>query len=239
MTTPRCGLTVVAIRGLVYALGGTNNSDNTALATVEMFDPNHRTWVKKKNLPHARTSFGAGVLGAKIYVAGGADGMKRLASVDVYDPATDAWDIVASMTDGRSGVAAVGDALRGLFYVLGGSGVQSNLKLVEAYDPKTNSWHSEPPLLAALDEPAAVAGVDGTIFVVGGSDGPNIEYDSWQLQHNGSKGGTGKWVQLKAEMHKSRLSCGLAMVKGVMYAVGGFSNEPPVILAETVSLHCA
>jgi N-acetylneuraminic acid mutarotase len=234
MPTPRSSLGVIAVDGLVYALGGTNNSDLTALSTVEVFDPKSNTWDTKNSMPTARASFGTAVLDGKIYVAGGADGMDRFSSVVVYDPRSDSWSSsVAPMSAKRAGVAAVGSTASGLVYVMGGGGAS---KLVEVYDPTLDSWTtSKSPLPSGLDEPAAVSGGNGSVLIVGGSDGPNIVHDSWQLQSNGE---SSKWVKLQAEMHKSRASCGLAMVGGVMYAVGGFSNEPPVILANTASLRC-
>lgn len=56
-----------------------------------------------------------------------------------YDPKTDTWTTVASMSVGRDslGVSRLGDQL----LAVGGYDGQSYLQLVEAYDSQTNEWH--------------------------------------------------------------------------------------------------
>lgn len=55
-----------------------------------------------------------------------------------YDPKTDTWTIVASMSQGRDaiGVCLLGERL----FAVGGYDGNSYLKQVEAYDPQTNEW---------------------------------------------------------------------------------------------------
>lgn len=55
-----------------------------------------------------------------------------------YDPKTDVWTAVASMSISRDavGVCLLGDKL----YAVGGYDGQTYLNTVEAYDPQTNEW---------------------------------------------------------------------------------------------------
>lgn len=55
-----------------------------------------------------------------------------------YDPKTDMWTAVASMSISRDavGVCLLGDKL----YAVGGYDGQAYLNTVEAYDPQTNEW---------------------------------------------------------------------------------------------------
>lgn len=55
-----------------------------------------------------------------------------------YDPKTDMWTAVASMSISRDavGVCLLGDKL----YAVGGYDGQTYLNTVEAYDPQTNEW---------------------------------------------------------------------------------------------------
>lgn len=55
-----------------------------------------------------------------------------------YDPKTDMWTAVASMSISRDavGVCLLGDKL----YAVGGYDGQTYLNIVEAYDPQTNEW---------------------------------------------------------------------------------------------------
>jgi N-acetylneuraminic acid mutarotase len=78
----------------------------------------------------------------KIYVIGGQDvSYVTLASVDVFDPATDTWASSASMNTSRAWTTAVA-ASNGRIYVIGGD--ENNevyhdryLDTVEEYDPQT------------------------------------------------------------------------------------------------------
>lgn len=55
-----------------------------------------------------------------------------------YDPKTDVWTAVASMSISRDavGVCLLGDKL----YAVGGYDGQTYLNTVESYDPQTNEW---------------------------------------------------------------------------------------------------
>jgi len=57
------------------------------------------------------TVTGAAVLGGPLYAVGGHDGWSYLSSVERYDPETEVWTHVASMSAPRStlGVAVVGN----------------------------------------------------------------------------------------------------------------------------------
>lgn len=57
---------------------------------------------------------------------------------DRYDPKTDTWTQVASMSEGRDaiGVCLLGDRL----IAVGGYNGHNYLKLVEAYDTQSNEW---------------------------------------------------------------------------------------------------
>ncbi|KAG1338348.1 putative F-box/kelch-repeat protein [Cocos nucifera] len=63
----------------------------------------------------ARKKFAAAALGGKIYVAGGT---ARTSAVEEYDPAADAWRVVAEAPLRRYGCVAA--AAGGVFYVIGG-----------------------------------------------------------------------------------------------------------------------
>jgi kelch-like protein 1/4/5 len=81
----------------------------------------------------------------KIYIIGYGQGVhavsmfyKIMFGFDRYDPKTDTWTQVASMSVGRDaiGVCLLGDRL----FAVGGYDGQHYLKLVEAYDAQNNEW---------------------------------------------------------------------------------------------------
>ncbi|XP_022960568.1 F-box/kelch-repeat protein At5g26960-like [Cucurbita moschata] len=74
----------------------------------------------------SRKKFANAVISGRIYVAGGA---ATTTAVEMYDPETDSWQVVAQSTRRRYG--CIGAAVDGVFYVIGGlkigGGVSGNL----------------------------------------------------------------------------------------------------------------
>uniref|UniRef100_A0A672GUS6 Kelch-like family member 17 n=1 Tax=Salarias fasciatus TaxID=181472 RepID=A0A672GUS6_SALFA len=100
---------------------------------------------------------------------GGYDGTSDLATVESYDPITNAWQPEVSMGTRRSclGVAV----LHGLLYAAGGyDGASSHLATVEKYDPQSNTWTAIANMLSRRSS-AGVAVLDGMLYVAGGNDG--------------------------------------------------------------------
>ena len=99
------------------------------------YNPATDMWVSKRQAPHVHRAGAAAVISGKLYVAGGFDGFDPVASLDVYDPATNSWRTLASVPE--SG-AAIGALLQGKFHVLVGTKHY-------AYDPATNRWRTLAP----------------------------------------------------------------------------------------------
>uniref|UniRef100_A0A1A9ZM69 Kelch-like protein diablo n=1 Tax=Glossina pallidipes TaxID=7398 RepID=A0A1A9ZM69_GLOPL len=80
---------------------------------------------------HRRCIAGLAVLNDKVYAVGGFNGLSRMRTVDVLDPATDEWSTSNSMLVRRStlGVAV----LNGCIYTIG-------LSSAEMFDPKNELW---------------------------------------------------------------------------------------------------
>ncbi|QNF34834.1 T9SS type A sorting domain-containing protein [Adhaeribacter swui] len=115
----------------IYYIGGQTGHDAKLIAkkAVHVYDYSTNTWTKKADLPVPDGRTGRGhisssvvVLGDRIFVLGGQvvhgnSGHTNL--VSAYTPATDTWQNVSALPQGRySGVAGV---LNGLLYYTGGS----------------------------------------------------------------------------------------------------------------------
>ena len=85
-----------ALNGLVYAIGGAANQDanETALSTVEVYDPNTNQWSTVASLPTPRALIMSGVdtFANRIIAAGGETAYNVPTSqVTAYDPNTNSW----------------------------------------------------------------------------------------------------------------------------------------------------
>ena len=165
LPTARGSATAVVLKGNVHVIGGANlpkgltdeyihPSRNVSVGTHEVFDPASGSWSKRAELVNARNHFAAGVIGDRIYVAGGRAGSVfipnafNLDLVEEYDPANDRWSLKAPMPTPRS--ATTWGVYNGRLYVAGGEirhrDIWGTYTAVEAFDPKSNSWARLPPM---------------------------------------------------------------------------------------------
>jgi N-acetylneuraminic acid mutarotase len=123
------------VDGKIYVFGGYVFSDR-----VDEYDPATDTWTQKSDMPTKKRALTTSALDGKIYVIGGyvpgVSGYPGLATVEVYDPATDTWATAPDMPTGRWGPRS--SVVDGRIYVFGGlpSWPGSAYGIVEEYDPK-------------------------------------------------------------------------------------------------------
>jgi N-acetylneuraminic acid mutarotase len=122
------------VDGRIYLIGGYGGSQR-----VEEYDPSTDTWTTKSEMPSARRSLSTSAVDGRIYTFGGyvpnASGHLGVATVEVYDPATDTWTAVPDMPDGRFGLRT--SVVDGKIYVIGGMDkwVGSAYRTIVEYDP--------------------------------------------------------------------------------------------------------
>jgi N-acetylneuraminic acid mutarotase len=126
----------------------------------------------------------AGVIGGKLYVAGG----RHTSALDIYDPATNQWTSGASMGSIRGYTA--GAAVAGKLYVIAGARFVYNsdgtlassdgVTTTSRYDPATNAWtnlKTSPRGGGGLGADRVVVGGQPRIELVGGElPGNNLQY---------------------------------------------------------------
>jgi len=127
----RFGMTVIEFNGLIYAIGGAQNSGKH-VATVEVYNPQSNTWLRKKDIPTHRSYASSFIYDNKIYIAGGWNEIEKKTKdiVEIYDPILDSWSKAASMNKERSSFGIT--AHNGFYYAFG--------SFIEKYNPETNSW---------------------------------------------------------------------------------------------------
>ncbi|XP_004694751.1 PREDICTED: kelch-like protein 33 isoform X2 [Condylura cristata] len=188
----RCFSPLVALDGLLYALGGRHNG--IALNSVEAYDPELNVWRPAPALPVPCFAHAAAVLEGRLYVSGGCDGTDQfLASLLHYDPKLEKpGTFLCPMGVPRAGHVMA--ALGGRLYVAGGLGVTGDLLSFEVYELKTGSWTH----LAPLPSPhvgAAVAVLEGELLVLGG-----YSHRTYALSHliHAYSPGLARWLCLGA-----------------------------------------
>jgi len=127
MPTPRAGIGVAVVGGLIYVLGGTNDG-LTACPAIEVYDPATDTWTSKGTMPEPRCDFCAITIGQKICALGGLSGgwpgfvddsaIVFTNSVVFFDPASDTWSPKPDMNVRRADFGA--SVVDGRIYVFGG-----------------------------------------------------------------------------------------------------------------------
>ena len=107
-------------------------------------------------MPRGLSSLVAAAMGGKIYVTGGENNVRNSEnSVCMYDPQTNTWTQLASMSFARRCHASA--AVDGKLYVFGGMDAEEELDSVEFYDPTSDRWTLVSSLPSACHSPAAVA----------------------------------------------------------------------------------
>jgi serine/threonine protein kinase/N-acetylneuraminic acid mutarotase len=212
LPSPRTGAAVVVVDNLIYVIGGGPRGED--LTSMQAYDPVTDRWTSKARMPIGRDQFGAAFLNGRIYAFGGPGNSGQ---VDAYDPVTDSWSTGPSMPSPRGGFRAV--TLKGSIYFAGGQDESSHLSSVMTFTPCAGygQWTSKAPMPTAR-KAAAIAQIDGTIFVVGGFSGPlhfHANNEAYDLASN-------TWTT-RAPMPTARELSGTngAVVAGKMYVIGG------------------
>ncbi len=106
-------------------------------------------WAGRAALATARSGFALGAVNGLLYAAGGKSGTSTIASMQRYDPATNAWSSRAALPAARAdgnGAAAIS----GILYVAGGrNAAGAPTRTLYAYTPGTNAWSTRAALPVA------------------------------------------------------------------------------------------
>ena len=173
MPTARTLLGAAEVNGKIYAVGGFSD-----LNVTEEYDPITDTWTTKAAIPSPRFSFAIASYQNKIYCIGGLVGRGApfsssvTGAIEVYDPATNTWEIKKPMPTPRAQSEA--NVVNDKIYLIGGrtGGQHSTVSTNQVYDPITEKWETKKSM------PYPVASFSSTvignkIFVLGGQGNSN------------------------------------------------------------------
>uniref|UniRef100_A0A2I3T344 Kelch-like protein 20 n=1 Tax=Pan troglodytes TaxID=9598 RepID=A0A2I3T344_PANTR len=179
--------------------------------------------------------------GEVLFAVGGWCSGDAISSVERYDPQTNEWRMVASMSKRRCGVGV--SVLDDLLYAVGGHDGSSYLNSVERYDPKTNQWSSDVAPTSTCRTSVGVAVLGGFLYAVGGQDGVsclNIVERKWLNAHllvflfptvERYNPQENRWHTI-APMGTRRKHLGCAVYQDMIYAVGGRDDTTELSSAE-------
>eukprot|EP01043_Picozoa_sp_COSAG02_P013322 COSAG02_NODE_530_length_20697_cov_20.103457_21_plen_642_part_00 len=218
MGTARVYATATVIDGLLYAIGGSADT-NSVLSSGERYDPVANAWSPIASMGTGRDAHAAAVIDGLLYAIGGYDGSTYARSGERYDPASNAWSPIASMGTGRD--AHVVEVIDDLLYAVGGYDGSSVVRSGERYDPAANAW-SPIASMGTARVYATAAVIDGLMYVIGGYEGSS---GSFSVYSSGERydPAANAWSPI-ASMGTARYGHGVAVIDGLMYAIGGYNG---------------
>ncbi|QOV91957.1 hypothetical protein IPV69_11625 [Humisphaera borealis] len=160
-------------RELHYFGGQNANRADVKVHLVLNLDNPASGWQSGVPIPTARSHMGAVSYGGRIYAIAGQigndEGLTTLRTVEIYDPAANAWTNGAMVPAAVSHVTSATFEMGGRILLMGGEAAHgSPVRGVYAYNPATNAWTTLSPLPAARF--SGVAGeVNGKIVFTTGS----------------------------------------------------------------------
>ena len=226
--------------GKVLVVGGstsTANSQNSALASAELYDPAANggagAWTSAGSLAIARIGHTATVLqNGKVLVVGGSNGGGLLVYAQLYDPAANggagAWSVTGSLAAARYLHTAT-LLPSGKVLVVGGV-VAGSPSSAELYDPAANSgagaWSATGSLAAARYSHTATLLPTGKVLVVGGTtSGIGNTLASAELYDPAANGGVGSWTPTLQPLTTGRQSHTATLLpNGKVLVVGGSTD---------------
>lgn len=161
----------VSYRGRVYVLGGYSSSTglDDEVATLYRYNPRRDRWRRLPSAPTARGALAVGVIGGRLYAAGGANASGALATLEIYDFARRRWSSGPEMATARDHLA--GAVAGGRFYALAGRAPgHGNFDVAEAFDPKQRRWLRVPAMREPRGGIGAATVSGGRIVVAGGEE---------------------------------------------------------------------
>lgn len=216
MPTPRNGVSVGVVNGILYAVGGDTDGGATGyLSTVEAYDPTTGVWMATAPMSTPRMGVGVGVINNLLYAIGGQyPNLVALSTAEAYDPVTNAWTSVAPMPTPRYQVG--GGVVNGIFYAVGGQDALTVFPVVEAYDPVANHWTTKQPMPHARAG-MGVAVVNGILYAIGGYG--DCTFPCQLIEAYDPM--TDSWSTISPMMPTGRYLLAAGVVKGQIFAVGG------------------
>lgn len=220
MLTKRVRLSVAAVKGCLYALGG--HDGTFCLRSVEILDPLDGHWQSGPMMNHARDSAAVTVHEDKLYMIGGHNGVNRMDTMEMYDPDEKEWTDLPPMSVALTSAAAA--TLGDFIYVCGGNDGFNFVSKVQRYHVKKAQW-MEVQSMSIPRNRLGVVSHKGELYVTGGLD----TMGEWLATCEKYDPEKDKWTPLK-KMNVARCRHCMAVADSYIYVIGGFGGSETVHL---------
>ncbi|MDW3648155.1 MAG: kelch repeat-containing protein [Bacteroidia bacterium] len=223
----------IAYQGKIYGIGAMTGGypTETAIPNIIIYDPVADQWSTGPKIPAARRRGGAGLVlhNDKFYLVcgiinGHTDG--HVNWMDVYDPATDSWQVLSDAPRARDHFQA--SVIDGKIYALGGrrstaSGnvFANTIAEVDVYDIASNSWTTLNQSLPTLRAGSYNAVLDKEILILGG-ESPDQNPAHSEVQALDTR--TGNWRSI-ANMLQGRHGTGAVWFQDTLFTASGSGNR--------------
>ena len=224
----------VVIDGKIYVIGALTGGwpNETPTTHIYIYDSETDTWSQGDEIPEERRrgSTGNVLHNGKVYVACGiknghiGDHKKWL---DLYDPATGAWEVLADAPRARDHFQAV--LVNGKIVAPAGrnTGIipeesfAGTIAEVDSYDIANNTWETLPNDIPTQRAGNAATLFDGKVLVVGGESMSQVkahaEVEALDVTSN-------EWIALPS-LIEGRHGTGLLEYQGELYIASGCGNR--------------
>ncbi|MCP4726011.1 MAG: hypothetical protein GY863_13295 [bacterium] len=160
---------LVTVNDKIYVLGGRNYEENDHNKYNYMYDPLEDKWTVNNNNPYTHSNHACVTVDGKIYTVGGNSNSEKL---EVYDPVTEKWDLLAPIPTPRQHINYSAAAVGNKIYVFGGierKGDQylGTINKLEVFDILTGKWEEKAPM-PVLRQCIPVAAFNNKIYLIGG-----------------------------------------------------------------------
>jgi hypothetical protein len=227
LSTARRLLSLVAVNGALYAMGGelTHLLSNgvpvlTPYATVESYTAGGAAWTQSAPLSAARYWMACASVNNTIYAFGGSGSRDYVTSVDSLATPGDAWGATGQLTAPRFDASAC--EVGGTVYVVGGQTSSGGLIVgtseIDAWDPVTGSLTTRQHMkMPRFDHQTVV--LNGKIYIIGGNGGITVPYEVLKsVEVYDPQSNT---MDTVAPLTMPRNALAAAVANGRIYAIGG------------------
>jgi len=213
-------------QGKLFFIGG--NRDG---CPAERYDPLVNTWSPLESFKQKIKFCTVVTFQGLLYVMGGVEQKenKRLNTVQRYNPDTNLWQVVSSLSSPRSSVCAV--ATGNHLYAIGGRSDVELVNIVERFDSKEKAWYLVAPTLECRVG-ACGAAVSEKVFLFGGFSS-EVEY-SHTIFCEIYDPVTNMWSSI-ANAVTPRVYASAVSFKGDIYVCGDFGEHNSLQIYDIVA----